>query len=123
MGYSQSAAAAYAAIDPALMSPGRAEARVFNKITSRMESVFADKGASASAVATVLHDNRRLWHAAAAVCASEDNAMPRELRAGLIGLAAFVDRHTSAVLRRTAEPGVLCEINRRVAAGLSAGAA
>ena len=122
MGYSQNAAAAYAAIDPCLTTPGRAEALVFAKITRRMRAVFADADGPFSEKVSALHDNRRLWQVVASCCMSDANMMAPELRASLIGLAAFVDRHTSAVLRKKAEPEVLCEINQRIAAGLSAGA-
>lgn len=122
MGYSLNAAAAYAAIDPSLTSPARGEALVFAKVTRRMESTFADESAPAANRVSVLHDNRRLWRAAAIACAADDNAMPESLRATLLGLAGFVERHTSLVMTGEAEAGVLCEINRRVSAGLSAGA-
>ncbi len=123
MGYSQNAAAAYAALDPSLISPSRAEALVFAKVTRRMEHVFTDAAASIASRVSALHDNRRLWQAAAIACADDANAMSEEMRASFIGLAGFVDRHTSEVLGGSAQPTVLFEINRRVAAGLSAGAA
>ncbi|CUH40642.1 flagellar biosynthesis regulatory protein FlaF [Jannaschia seosinensis] len=120
MGYPQHAAEAYAAIDPSLTSPGRAEAMVFGKVTRKLEAVFADDDASIASRNAALHDNRRLWQAAAYACASDDNALPDALRASLISLAGFVDRHTSQVFGGTADPSPLFEINRRVAAGLSA---
>ena len=122
MGYSNEAIQGYTAIDPALTSPGRAESLVFAKVTRRMETVFADDASSHATRAGALHDNRRLWQAAAMSCASEDNAMTDDLRASLIGLAGFVDRHTSEVLGNSASPDILFEINRRVAAGLTNGA-
>lgn len=120
MGYPQ-AAAAYGAIDPSLISPGRAESFVFAKVTRRMEEVFSDDAASSASRVAALHDNRRLWQAAAVACADDANTMTPQLRAGLIGLAGFVDRHTSAVMNGSAKPDPLFEINRRIAAGLSAG--
>ncbi|MCK0168269.1 flagellar biosynthesis regulator FlaF [Jannaschia sp. S6380] len=123
MGYALSAAAAYAAIDPSLTSPARGEAMVFADVTRRLEAVFGDDRATASRKAAALHDNRRLWRAAAEACAGDDNAMPEALRVSLLGLAGFVERHTSQVLEGSGEAAILCEINRRVAAGLSAGAA
>ena len=87
-----------------------------------MRAVFADADGPFSEKVSALHDNRRLWQVVASCCMSDANMMAPELRASLIGLAAFVDRHTSAVLRKKAEPEVLCEINQRIAAGLSAGA-
>lgn len=122
MGYPQQAVSAYAALDASMTSPGRAEAMVFSKVTRRLEQVFADSGSSSVSRVTALHDNRRLWQAAAIACADDANAMPDALRASLISLAGFVDRTTSGVLGGTAKPNVLFEINRRVAAGLSAGA-
>lgn len=122
MGYPQQVVGAYAALDASMTSPGRAEAQVFAKVTRRLEHVFTDSGSTAVARISALHDNRRLWHAAAIACADDDNAMPEALRASLISLAGFVDRTTSGVLGGTAEPNVLFEINRRVAAGLSTGA-
>ncbi len=121
MGYAHNAATAYASLDHSLTSPGRAEAMVFTKVTRRIEAAYADAACHPSERAGALHDNRRLWLAAATACASDDNTLPPALRASLVSLAGFVDRHTSEVLGGSAEPGVLVEINRRVAAGLSAG--
>ncbi|MEM8849626.1 MAG: flagellar biosynthesis regulator FlaF [Pseudomonadota bacterium] len=119
MGYAQ-AANAYATLDPALTSPGRAEARVFATITRRLHAVFSDATSSAAIQAQVLHDNRRLWQAAAMQCADDDNEMPADLRAAIISLAGFVDRQTSVILRGGGSAQSLIEINTRMATGLSA---
>ena len=122
MGYPLQAAEAYGAIDPSLTTPGRAEAMVFAKVTRRLERVYADASATIATRVSALHDNRRLWQAAAIACADDKNSMSDQMRASFISLAGFVDRHTSEILGGAADPSVLCEINRRVAAGLSAGA-
>lgn len=122
MGYPLQAAEAYGAIDASLTTPGRAEAMVFAKVTRRMEQAYADEATPLPARVSALHDNRRLWQAAAIACADDSNAMSEQMRASFISLAGFVDRHTSEVLGGSADPSILCEINRRVAAGLSAGA-
>ncbi|MEM7643353.1 MAG: flagellar biosynthesis regulator FlaF [Pseudomonadota bacterium] len=119
MGYAQ-AANAYATLDPALTSPGRAEARVFASITRRLHAVFSDPASGAAMRSQVLHDNRRLWQAAALQCADDANEMSPDLRAAIISLAGFVDRQTSAVLRDDATAQSLIEINTRLATGLSA---
>lgn len=121
MGYPQSAIIGYSTLDPSLTSPGRAEAMVFAKVTRMLEAAFGNEASSSSVRASALHDNRRLWQAAAIACADDANALDAGLRASLVSLAGFVDRHTSEVLGGSAEPSVLLEINRRVAAGLSAG--
>jgi flagellar protein FlaF len=116
------AAEAYGALDARIVGPMRAEALVFAKVTRRLEAVMADPGASFAARAAVLHDNRRLWLAAAAAIADDQNALPTALRAQILSLAGFVERHTRAVLRGKGEWTILSEINRRVAGGLSQGA-
>jgi flagellar protein FlaF len=121
MGYSQ-AASAYAALDPALISPGRAEARVFTEAARRLRQAFTDPASFGPAQINALHDNRRLWTTAAIETASDANELPDALRASIISLAAFVDRHTSAVLREEAAPDALIDLNTRIATGLSAGA-
>ncbi|WGH80187.1 flagellar biosynthesis regulator FlaF [Jannaschia ovalis] len=122
MGFPQTATAAYGALEPALVDPSRAEALVFARVTRALEAAFATADASAADRARALHDNRRLWLAAAAACADDANALAPDLRAALISLAGFVERHSSTVLRGQAGPEPLIEINRRVAGGLTRGA-
>jgi flagellar biosynthesis activator protein FlaF len=69
--------------------------------------------------AEALARNRRLWTLLAADCAGEGNALPKPLRAQIISLSLFVDRHSSAVLREGASMDVLIEINRTVMQGLA----
>lgn len=118
----QSAAAAYGALDAQLVEPTRAEAMVFARVTRRLEAVFADPDATFASRVAVLHENRRLWLAAAAATADDGNEMPVPLRASLLNLAGFVERHTKAILRGQGDAAILSEINRRVAGGLSHGA-
>ncbi|GIT91616.1 flagellar biosynthesis regulatory protein FlaF [Jannaschia pagri] len=113
---------AYGSIDARIVAPARAEALVFAGVTRRLEAVYADEQSSDAARVAVLHDNRRLWLAAAAAVADDGNAMPDGLRTSLLGLAAFVDRHTRYVMRGEEDPKILFEINRRVVGGLSHGA-
>lgn len=116
---SDAAARAYAALDPTLTSPARAEARVFARVTRRLEAGADRAGPIGPDMVGALHDNRRLWAAAAMAAADDANAMPAPLRAQILSLAGFVDRRTSAVLSGGATVRPLTEINRRVAAGLS----
>ncbi|UWQ18422.1 flagellar biosynthesis regulator FlaF [Jannaschia sp. M317] len=116
------AAAAYGALDAQIVDPTRAEAMVFAKVTRRLEAIFADPASSHAARVGVLHDNRRLWLAAAAAVADDGNELTPQLRASLLGLSGFVERHTRAVLKGEAKADVLSEINRRVVGGLSHGA-
>jgi flagellar protein FlaF len=69
--------------------------------------------------AEALAANRRLWSLLAADCAGEGNALPQSLRAQIISLAIFVDRHSSAVMRSGATFDVLIDINRTIMQGLA----
>jgi flagellar protein FlaF len=69
--------------------------------------------------AEALSKNRQLWMVLAADCGIEGNALPKPLRAQIISLSIFVDRHTTSVLRDGASMDVLVEINRAVMQGLA----
>lgn len=116
------AAEAYGALDARIVDPTRAEALVFARVTRRMEAMATDRSTSFAARVAVLHDNRRLWLAAAAAVADGANDLSDETRAALLSLASFVERQTSRLLRGEGDIAILCEINRRVAGGLSHGA-
>ena len=95
---------------------GRAlEREVFARVTARL----AGAGADAAALAAALEENRRLWFTIAADLASPKNECPAELKAGLMSLAAFVERHTGNVLAGRGGPGVLVTVNRHVIEGLN----
>lgn len=66
--------------------------------------------------------NWRLWTIFQAGVASPESPMPADLKANVLSLANFIDRHTVAIL---ADPNpqkldVLIRINREIAAGLLA---
>lgn len=69
--------------------------------------------------AEALAANRRLWSLLASDCAADGNALPQGLRAQIISLSIFVDRHSSAVMRSGAALDVLIDINRTIMQGLA----
>lgn len=69
-----------------------------------------------------LRYNQRLWTFFQAELSRTDHPLPSELRANLLRISAFIDRRTLEILAEPA-PGKLqslIDINRHVAAGLSA---
>ena len=66
-----------------------------------------------------LHRNREMWSVFAAACATKGNALPDSLRAGLVSLALWVDRHTSDVVTGREPIDALIEVNRELLEGLS----
>src|SRR5689334_21228623 len=63
--------------------------------------------------------NRRLWSLLAADCSAEGNQLSHALRAQIISLSIFVDKHSSQVMRSGASFDVLIDINRTIMQGLS----
>ena len=71
-----------------------------------------------SEIAGALHENRQLWQILAEDVAEPANGLPDALRAGIMNLATFTNRHTSDVLRGVGAHTVLVEINAAVMRGL-----
>lgn len=69
-------------------------------------------------LANALDWNRRVWQAFANDCSVEGNGLPPALRAGIISLSIFVNRHSSVVLRTGAQIDPLIDINKTVMQGL-----
>lgn len=112
-----STAALYGAASRALGTPRSIEHDVFSEVTARMRRAQSERNAFAD-LAAALHDNRRLWFALATDIAGDGNNLPRDLRASLLGLAAFVESHTARVVAREAAPDILIDINASIMRGL-----
>jgi len=68
-----------------------------------------------------LHQNRQLWTLFLGAVADEDNLLPTDIRANIFYLAQFTNIHTSNVLKGTATPDALLEVNMSVMRGLKQG--
>lgn len=66
-----------------------------------------------------VHWNRRLWLTLQSDCAVEGNKLPDPVRAGIISLAIWVDKHSRRVLKGEAELQPLIEVNRSIMEGLA----
>lgn len=98
-------------------SPRQIERRVVAQVTVALERHAGDAPATPE-LRDALARNQRLWGAFRADLITESNALPAELRAGLISLSFWVDRHTTQVLEGAATAGPLVDVNRRILAGL-----
>lgn len=113
-------------------TPRQIERRILLRITADL-SAHADRfdhaisraerlGLLAGGLREALSDNVKLWSAMKADLMSPGNALPPELRRGLVNLAAFVQRQTGAVLGGQGRVAALVEVNRPVIAALSGSA-
>jgi flagellar biosynthesis activator protein FlaF len=99
--------------------PRDAEYRLFGQVTRALIEAQSLPEDDIAGRMDALDWNRRLWSALASDCASPENTMPKEARAQIISLSLWVNRHTSAIMRREEEIQDLIDINRIVMQGLS----
>ncbi|MDX2233638.1 MAG: flagellar biosynthesis regulator FlaF [Hyphomonadaceae bacterium] len=100
-------------------SPREIEYRAFGVVTAALSKARELGHADLGVLAHALQENRRLWRILATDCADDSNTLDPAVRARIISLALFVDRHSSAVLRDGADIEPLIDINRSMMEGLS----
>lgn len=101
-----------------IQSPKDAEAKIISAITKGLER-HAPEGYKSSFLKDYLVKNQRLWVAVRNDTGSEGNSLPVALRAQLVSLSLWVERHTVSVLTGQADVQDLIDLNRRIIAGLS----
>lgn len=103
--------------------PRQTEYRAFAAATRGLIDAAALPESEVGRRAEALALNRRLWSLLASDCAADGNQLSKSLRAQIISLSLFVDRHSSAIMRQGASFDVLIDINRSIMQGLSPNAA
>lgn len=100
-------------------TPRDAEYRLFGQVTrALMEAAEVDPSDLQTRM-EALDWNRRVWSALAADCAIPENQLPQALRAQIISISIWVNRHTSAVMRREESIEPLVEVNKAIMQGLA----
>jgi flagellar protein FlaF len=100
-------------------NPRDLEYRLFAQVTrALMEAAALDK-TEIGQRADALDWNRRLWSTLGADCGDPGNQLPAPLRASIISLSIWVNKHTSLVIRNREEIEPLIEVNRMIMQGLS----
>ncbi len=98
-------------------TPRAMEYRLFSDATRDLVRAV-ESGLTGVALMPALHRNREIWGVFSVLCRDEGNALPPTLRASIVSLAIWVDRHTSAVVRGKEQAADLIEVNRTIMAGL-----
>ncbi|MEE4452369.1 flagellar biosynthesis regulator FlaF [Novosphingobium resinovorum] len=114
---SQNPLGAYARAQRVAATPRSTEYRLMSEITGEMIAA-RDAGLAGARLAPALHRNRQVWAAFRNLCADPANALPEELRAGIISLGLWVERHTSLVITGRDSIDELISVNRTVMGGL-----
>lgn len=100
-----------------MMRPTRdVEYDAFSRVTRMLRQ--AGSQSMASETIGAVHKNSELWTILAADLAEPGNALPDEVKAGLLSLAGFSIRHGHAVLAGNATVDALIDINLSVMKGL-----
>jgi flagellar biosynthesis activator protein FlaF len=100
-------------------NPRDTEYRLFALVTRALIDASESDALETGARVAALDWNRRLWSVLANDCAKPENRLPDVLKARIISLSLWVNRHTSAVARREATFDLLIEVNRTVMQGLT----
>ena len=110
----QNAYAAYREASITADDPRAIEYKLMAKAATALELSAEDPIQLPAAI----FDNRRLWQTLVTDLSDPGNKLPDRMKADLIGLGLFVERHSEKVLRREADVAVLIDINRTVMKGL-----
>lgn len=109
---------AYVRAQKVAATPRSTEYRLMSEITGEMIAA-RDAGLAGVKLAPALHRNRQAWGLFRTMCQAPDNALPAELRAGIISLGMWVDKYTSLVITGREAIDELIAVNRAVIGGLS----
>ena len=99
-------------------NPRQTEYRLFGQVTrALMEAQQLDKSYIRERM-DALDWNRRMWSMLGADCSLATNGLPEQLRANIISLSIWVNKHTSLVMRNKEDFAPLIDINRIIMQGL-----
>ena len=110
---------AYNAVQKETVSGRALEREVFSRITRRLESADVGEAGGVTSFYQALQENKKLWLTLAVDLAKPTNQCTDDLRASLLSLAHFVERHTAKVMAGEADHQILAEINQNIIQGLS----
>lgn len=99
--------------------PKQTEYRLFGLVTRALMDAAQADASELKVRMKALHWNRRLWTTLATDCANPENGLPMQLRANIISLSIWVDKHTSQVMQKQAAIQPLIDVNRIIMQGLS----
>jgi flagellar biosynthesis activator protein FlaF len=118
MNAAELARTAYSTSKTTIRTDRSTEYDVFARITQNIKTAMDSGRLGFPALATALHENRRLWSILASDVANEDNALPNQLRARIFYLAEFTELQSRKILADEASAQTLIDINTSVMRGL-----
>lgn len=110
---------AYRRVQSLSATPRATEYRLISGVTQQLIEA-KEQGWQGAELMPPLHQNRKIWSMLAILCGSPGNKLPTDLRASIISLSLWVDRHTSDVMRQRDSIDALISVNCAIMEGLSA---
>lgn len=114
------AKSAYSDAKESVMTERSTEYQAFAQITHRLLKANVGGLENFNNLVAAISDNRRLWNVLAVDVASQDNGLPKQLRAQIFYLAEFTEQHSRKVLAREQDATALIDINTAIMRGLRA---
>lgn len=96
-------------------SPQEMEYQLIVEVTRDLEHA---RVAGGQALINALYRNSQMWTAFASDCLDPENGLPSELRARIISISLWCDRHSRDVRHGKADINPLIDVNRAIASGL-----
>ncbi|MEQ8248362.1 MAG: flagellar biosynthesis regulator FlaF [Alphaproteobacteria bacterium] len=112
----------YKAAQASTENPRQTEYRLFAEVTKALMAVreaATSKGLKPQEFYKAVDWNRRLWLTLQMDLASNENRFPDSLKANIISIAIWVDKHSRTVLRGESNLDPLISVNRTIMEGLS----
>jgi len=109
----------YAAVQKETTTGRELERAVLERATARLRAVDNVGAESIAMVHEALRLNRNVWMTFAADLASDQNALPDDVKASMLSIAAFVERNTPAAATSQDARNALIDINTSIMQGLS----
>lgn len=97
-------------------NPRDIEYRLFARVTN---SLMTNQDPKTTGFIQAIDWNRRLWLTLQSDLADEGNRLPKELRAQLISLSIWVDKHSRKAMRGEETIQPLIDVNRAIMEGLA----
>jgi flagellar biosynthesis activator protein FlaF len=114
---------AYARVAEQISSPREVEAKALLKAAKRLQDVQLNWDTMQGDLEGALVFNRKLWSIFVSSVLRDDNPQPLEVRQNIANIGVFVLQRTVELAAQPAPEKLksLIDINRNIAAGLSAG--
>jgi len=107
---------AYQMTQTSTEDPRQTEYRLFAEVT---RALIEAEGTGGRHLVDAVDWNRRMWLTLQLDLSSDENELPDALKAQLISLAMWVDKHSSRVLRGELDVRSLVTVNRTIMEGLA----